>query len=537
VAGWYQRADGTWAKVVQSQIQPPPTPLVSWYQRPDGSWDPVRVSGTRPTSPPVITVFDARGTIVVVSALNGVANKVGAAVTLTASGTIPVVTTTVGAATRTLQTLPAAGGIILTTTVVGNPTVAQHVFAASGTIAVVSGQSGNPARVPVVRAAVGTITLTTLLSGNPNVPTGTSTILIGCSDSPNDHGGTENWDGWRDYTKNARDQRLAKTGAQAVKYIAYSEGPTPFTTGVAATRQHVIDDLNAVYYIGGATSQTRNLQNWGKKIFWSNGNEMDDKGLLGPDGRAPGSVSNANLTAFQNSQQGLWEGCNFVDPTTGQRRFPDAYASVDPTQNHELDGIVEDWTSFGNVAMYIDHMFWSGYAQGRQFGNGSQPRWDWPSPLNTPSVRADAQQGNLMRCFFRTNEVRLRKRALLGPSADITIGIGEYGYPSDPTDNTARPYFIVYGAIGEVARLGVQFNMKVEHFTYWDNAKAGAQPHNILTDEPPNSDHGGTGTTNPTTTFALKNWKTLDYRQPGGAKHANWAANPKASWNQTGTPI
>lgn len=517
MAGWYQRGDGTWGKVQESRTQPAPTQLVNWFQRPDGSWDPVLVANTRPRPTPVITVFPASGTIPVVTALAGTANKIGGAVTLTASGTISVVTTTAGNATRTPLTLSVSSTIALALTVSGNVTVVPHTFTASGTIPVTSGQSGNPSIMPRVRVAAGTITLTTVLSGNVTVPTGSATFLMGVSSEPMDPGGTTDWDGRRCYNKGKRNTMADQTGASRPIFLAYSESGAPLSGSYATIRQHVLDDLNAFYYTGGATSQTHSTR-WGIRLYWSNGNENYTTAKLG------------TLAAYTDSMRALYDAVTYIDPVTGDRRFPDAYAGSNPTQGQEFSGDVE--TYLHATARYHHFVMWSMYPGGRT-QTDTDPTYNWPSFVE--SQRTVNPDGFLIRCFYRTAQARAAARTALGdPNFQLSIACGEVGIASDPDDPTTRPYYIVHGLAGAMYLLALQYVLDMAFACWWNDAVG---PHNILIDEGALSDHT-TGQANPTPSSATawRDWINYDHRR-GGTHVASWAGNPKAGWKDTGTPV
>lgn len=371
-----------------------------------------------------------------------------------------------------------------------------------------------------------------------------SLMMTGCSDSENDHGGTEVRDGWREYTENSMLSRANRTGSQRPVFLAYSKNGAPFSGSYAATRQEVLDDLNSFYYTGGATSQVHSAR-WGIQLYWSNGNENSDKAPLG----LPHSA--AGIATFVDGQRGLYDAVHFVDPSTGSRRFPDAFAGSNPTQVHELDGIVQDWLH--PSARYHDFVMWSMYPAGRGVNDTSlsrNPRWDWPS--FNEAQRTSRQQGHLIRCFYRTAQAQAQARIDRGdPNYLLHIATGECGMAADPDDRAMRPYYAVHGMIGSMYLLAQQYFLSMDFALWWDNATGTNKvtttaPHNILSDEAPNNDHLSEGTgaaagnnsvaTNPTTWVAWRDWRLYDKRQPGSSQPAQWAGKP-ANDNSTGTPI
>jgi hypothetical protein len=324
--------------------------------------------------------------------------------------------------------------------------------------------------------------------------------------------------------------RLNRTGAQRPLFVAYSQdGGQPFSGSYASIRAHVIDELNAIYYTGGATSQTRSAR-WGIRVYWLNGNENSDKGMLGTNNAT-------NLALWMDSQRALYDACHYIDPTTGQRRFPDAYAGSNPTQEHERSGIVAWWLE--PSARYHDIVVWSMYPPGRGVNDpvlAVDPRFDWPT--FDQATRNNRQQGYLTRCFYRTSQAQARARADTGENRVLAIGTGEIGIASDPDDHTQRPYYAVRALMFGIYTLGQQYQLPVDFVCWWDQKTAATAPHNVLTDEPPNSDHGGNNavTTNPSTATAFRNWRDYEPRV-GGSLPTQWANNPKSTWNTTGPVV
>lgn len=353
-------------------------------------------------------------------------------------------------------------------------------------------------------------------------------------------GNRTDWQGYRAYTASRLSSCANSTGALAgqnrPEYIAYSKQGAPLSGSYATIRATCLTDLNNFYYTS-QTGQTHSSR-WGIKLYWSNGNENSDKGMLGPTGRTS-PVSSANLALYVESQRALYDAVHYIDPTTGQRRFPDAYAGSNPTQYQESEGIVEQWLHA--AARYHDFVMWSMYPPGR--GNSSNqdkytdPEYNWPS--FDPGDWNDGPLGFMLRCWRRTNLARAQARIDTGdPNFDLTINCGEIGIASDPDDNTTRPYYVVYGWFGAAVQYSQDYNMTCDFITYWDNQLADPNPHTKILDEPPTSDHGGTGTTSPTTADAFRNWASYHTGQ-GGSLPGNgaWDANPKAGWRHTGTQV
>jgi len=365
------------------------------------------------------------------------------------------------------------------------------------------------------------------------------TTLMGCSTSDNAHGGTEEWEGWRAYTQSAMLNRANRTGAQRPLFLAYSKQGAPFSGSYNSIFNEVLGDLNSFYYTGGATSQTRSGR-WGIKLYWSNGNENSDKGMLA-------NQTPANIALYVESQRALFDAVHYVDPETGQRRFPDAFAGTNPTQEQERTGQVEAWLH--PAAIYCDFVMWSMYPPGRGVNDTSlsrNPRWDWPT-LNE-SQRNNIRRGFLTRCFYRTKQAENYARANGKPQHRLIIGCGETGLASNPSDRTCRPYYAAHALAGMQDLLAKQYGLAFHFNCWWDNKTSDTAPHNELSDEPPNSDHLSFGTgaalgnnataTNPSTRVVWQNWKQYDKRIVGAANlPAAWAGNPKSSWNNDGDPI
>lgn len=344
--------------------------------------------------------------------------------------------------------------------------------------------------------------------------------LMGSSRSDYDHGGFANWDIWRVYTRTKMYEAANLTGVNKPKAVAYSEegqnlgGANP---NYATVYAHVLDELNTFYYTT-STGQTHTAR-WGIKMYWSNGNENFDKGALA-------NPTTANIALYtNNSQKALYDACHYIDPTTGQRRFPDAYAGSNPTQNAEQQGKVQAWLH--PSAKYHDFVMWSFYNPGR-LDTVDVPTFDWPSKVEADRTKRDS--GFLIRCYYRTKQAQAQARIDLGdPNFRIGISCGEVGIAHDPSDSTTRPYYAVYGIAGVADQLATQYDLDLP-FLCWFDSWTGEADHGkyYFEDDPVG--------TNPTTAVAWRNWKTY-HTAYGGTKAATWTGNPKSAWKDTGTPI
>lgn len=341
--------------------------------------------------------------------------------------------------------------------------------------------------------------------------TSSQSMLMCVSDSPNDHGGTEQWDAWRSYRESGMLALANRTGNLRPKAIAYSEsgpnlgGSNPNYTTIY---NHVLDKLNSFYYTS-STGQTHSSR-WGIKLYWSNGNENHDKGAL----TIPHTT--AGINAFTNqSQKALYDAVHYIDPSTSQRRFPDAFAGSDPTHFAEKQGEVEDWLH--PSAKYHDFVMWSMYPPGRT-STVTDPTYNWPT-FNQSQM--GSTEGFLLRTFYRTKQAE----ALAGHPLQVIVG--EIGIGSDPGDGTTRPYYATYGLAHGIDRLSKQYDLEVPVACWWDQQVDTTSPNNILSSEPSGL--------NPTTRQAWQNWKQYDTFN-GGTKPSAWANNPKAAWKTSGTP-
>lgn len=381
----------------------------------------------------------------------------------------------------------------------------------------------------------------------PSEPPVPSEFLMGSSDSGHGAGGLD-WDVWRAFTRGTMLQHANDVGMARPKALLYSVDGSPLgssgnagvsTLTYSAIFNYCLSELNNFYYTTD-TGQTHTAR-WGIRLYWSNGSENSDKGILS------GTHTATAISNFTNvSQKALYDACHFIDPTTGQRRFPDAYAGSNPTQEQERTGIVADWLH--PSAKYHDFVAWSMYPPGRGVNDTSlsrNPRWDWPS--FDESQRLNIQRGFLLRCYYRTKQAESQARVDTGDNTRrLIIGTAETGIASDPDDRATRPYYAVHGLVGSMNVLARQYNLAHDFCCWWDQQTATTAPHDILNDEPPNSDHlsFATGTpsdnsiaTNPSTAVAWKNWRLYDKRIAGSTQPAQWAGKPGNIDNYTGTPI
>lgn len=398
----------------------------------------------------------------------------------------------------------------------------------------VPGSSHNNVRVARANIGPGGVTQWSPLSNIISFTLPTSdpplvTMMMGCSDSPNSHGGSDDWDGWRVYDRGAMLARANQTGASRPQFLAYSvAGPPLGTSNTPVTTVNYTQIFNYVkgeldnFYYGGA-GQTHSGR-WGIKLFWSNGNEMMDKGMLGPSQRTT-PVSQANIDLYVTSQRALYDACHYVDPSTGQRRYPDAYAGSNPTHDAEKKGIIAEWLH--PSARYHDFVMWSMYPPGRD-QTAADPTYNYPS--FDESQRLTNPGGYLIRCFYRTYQAQAQARIDTGDNTfTLQIGTGETGTGQDPNDSTTRPYYAVHALAGGMSKLSAQYGLPMPFACWWDNTKGGAaDPQNVLSDEP--------ASTTPSTRVAWQTWITLNH-QFGGTHPASWANNPKPGWKTTGPVV
>lgn len=371
-----------------------------------------------------------------------------------------------------------------------------------------------------------------------SVPT-TTVMLMGCSASNNDHGGTEVWDGWRVYQESPMLNLANRTGSERPLFLAYSKdgpnlgSPTNNTfSSYTSVYNEVLADLNDFYYTT-STGQTHTAR-WGIKLYWSNGNENHDKGAL--------ATHNATQIGwFVESQRALYDAVHFIDPTTGQRRFPDAFAGSNPTHNAEQQGEVAAWLH--PSARYHDFVMWSMYPPGRE-QTSADPTFSYPS--FTESQRTVNPHGFLIRCFYRTKQAEAQARIDTGnPNLKMSIGCGEVGIGNDPDDNTTRPYYAVHGLARAMYVLSNQYDLPMPFACWWDNQSSSSSSQNILQSGFGAQNWSSTlllgepAATNPSTREAWQNWTDYCHLSPFNGTHpASWAGNPKTgTWKTSGTVV
>lgn len=326
------------------------------------------------------------------------------------------------------------------------------------------------------------------------------TMLMGVSSSPHDQGGTQAWDCWRVYTRNEMLKRANQTGANRPKALAYSEDGPPLAGTYEQVKAHVVEELESFYYNPDGSRSSR----WGIQLFWSNGNEMHDKGVLALPHTATG------IARFADSQRGLYDGVMTLN-RDGSRRYPDAYAGSNPTTEAERQGWVEDWTSV--TAEHHHFQMWSMYPHGRK-DTVSDPTFNYPS-FDPASAVKNGKDWWLGRCFNRT-----------AAHGIPMIAVGEVGIGNNPNDSTTRPWYVVHVLAHSFLRLADQYGLKIPFACWWDNELNGG-PQNVLSDEQPD--------TSPSTREAWQNHLTYNHLR-GGTHPATWAGNPKTTWKTTGTP-
>lgn len=379
----------------------------------------------------------------------------------------------------------------------------------------------------------------------PELPPFEVELLVGCSASDNDHGSLvvdqpdNNWDGWRVYGLPEATTIANRTGINRPIFLCVShDGPNMggSNPNYNTVFNQILAELNDFYYTT-PTGQTHTAR-WGIRYYRSNGNENHDKGALSGNS-GPGSLSAAQIAAFVTSQRAVYDAVHYIDPTTGQRRFPDAYAGSNPVHEAELDGMLAQYLQ--PSARYHDFVVWSSYPPGRQSSN-DDPTYNWPS-MNVAD-RTNRQLGYQIRCFYRTDQMRQQARIDTGnPNLEMEIAVGEWGIGDDPGDTTTRPYFAVHGMYYGWYRLAQQFRIASPFAIWWDQQKKltgggwdTSAPENLLS-----TGRDGNGVlarheptnTSPSTADAIRAWRS--YCHPLGGTHpASWDGNPKPSGSGTG---
>ena len=331
----------------------------------------------------------------------------------------------------------------------------------------------------------------------PPTPTGP---LMGVWNSPNDHGGQMAWDSWRVYSISALLDLGARQGELRPKALLYSKQSEPLSGSYQAIYDSVVADLNEFYYSGGNTRSAR----WGVKVYWSNGNEMSNKGML-----ATTPHSAAAIDSFLTSQRALYDAVHLVE--NGERRFPDAYAGSDPTTEQERIGIVADWLH--PSIRYHDFVAWSVYPAGRN-ATPDDPTFNWPS--TNPADALVMPHGYMVRCFER---VKQALDAAGMPRNAVCFHVGETGIGDDPDDPTTRPYWATYGFMHPLVTISEGYGIPLGTVNWWDAQLTATSSQNILSDEDP---------TTPSTRQAWQDWHLYDTCAAAPSPRPGWGTRRRA---------
>lgn len=315
----------------------------------------------------------------------------------------------------------------------------------------------------------------------PPPPPPAATMLMGVSNSPNNHGGFPKWDVVRVYQFS---QAVGAFNEFSPKVISLTDSNTNLQGGAASAT--ALKNFLETFYYGTGSAERQNCE-----IHFANGNEYGDKVT--------------NQSAFADTVRRMYEVIHTV--SGGVRRYPKAKMGLDPTHYQEKQGmIVKSITS--DVAPYLDFIAWSMYPPGRE-STSADPTFTKPGtdPVSTG--------GFLERCFQRT----LAAQKLAGHSLEIEcweIGIGD-----DPDDKDHRPYYLANSLISWCEKRAKALGLKMPVFIWWDAEVAGGNSQNILSDEPAN--------TLPSTAKVLREWRTF-LPEYGGTKPASWPTAPKSTW-------
>lgn len=368
--------------------------------------------------------------------------------------------------------------------------------------------------------------------------------LIGCSNSVNTHGGTDDWDAWRVYafssgTDGGAISIASRTGATHPKSIALTDdgsGSGGIWTNYASANTFWINALDEFYYGGNGsqTIMTPHAVRGDVELHIANGNEYGDK------------VNSGNMTGFVNGCRGIYDATRVLNPN-GSRRYPLASSWLDPTHNQEQTCIIDSekatpnlaWSylseSIGRAVPYLDGVAWSMYPPGRD-ATAADPTLDWPSfdldmpyddTLSAGNVRL--QRCYLTRCFARTYMCQYPStNPYISSFKPLKIACWEIGTGDFPLSQSIRPYYAAH-VIASMGALSKQTGLTMSTIYWWDNEKAEAgSPQNILTDEP----NPGTGQI--TTRQAWQNWNTYNHFE-GDSHPADWPANPPNTWPNRST--
>lgn len=430
----------------------------------------------------------------------------------------PTVTVTVPGPTSTVTATTTATVTATATVTEPGPTVTSTVTAPGPTTTVTV--PGPTTTVTSTVTATATQTVTETVTATPSVtptdPPASAPPLMGVSASSNGTGGTLDWDSFRVYTETTLYQVSNRAEPNRPKAVLYSKTGSPLggsNPSYATVYNEVLGDLTDYYYNADGTRSSR----WGIDLYWSNGNEMHNKGVLFLDqSAAAGAHTQTQIDGFTRSQSALYDAIHAVQ--NGQRRFPDAHAGSDPTTEAERSGWVAEWLHA--TIQYHDFVAWSIYPAGRK-DTEADPTFNWPS--TDPAQSQVAPHGYMVRCFER---VRLATLAGGLPMGSVALHVGETGTGDDPDDSTTRPYWAVHGFMHPLVTISENMGIPLGTVNWWDSQVDASSPQNILLDEP--------STTNPSTRQAWQGWATYDHLR-GGTHPSSWAGNPKASWKTTGT--
>lgn len=369
--------------------------------------------------------------------------------------------------------------------------------------------------------------------------------LIGCSNSDENHGGTNDWDSWRVYNFADALVLANRTGANHPKALALTDSGTSNRGAIYTSYNTAFNNwrdwLDEFYYSGDG-SQTGQIMNAARadvELHIANGNEY------GKD------ITAGNLAGFIDGCRGIYDATRILNPN-GQRRYPLASTWLDPTHNQEGESVVvENGGTSSNttitlkesiypVVQYLDGVAWSMYPPGRE-QTVDVPTLDWPSfdpdlpytlvnpadPRQGATVRS--QRGWLTRCFVRTFEAQdPATNPYLTAFHPLRIAVWEIGIGAYTADQTMRPYYSV-ALIASMRRLCEQFSLDMATMHWWDQQLTDngvPQSNNILSDET-----SPTGT-QISTRVALQNWKQYSIWD-GGIAPAAWNNNPKPIGNGT----
>jgi hypothetical protein len=362
--------------------------------------------------------------------------------------------------------------------------------------------------------------------------------LIGCSNSTNTHGGTDDWDAWRVYgfdsgTDGGALSIANRTGATHPKVLCVTDSGISSSRGALYSNyQDAFDNWSAwleeFYYTTGTATQIATRQD--VELHIANGNEY-----------AADIGSASELTGFVQGCRGIYDATRLThNQVTGSggngRRYPLASSWVDPTHDQEGRSLGSSSTipftieeSLYPAVPYLDGVGWSMYPPGRADTEAS-PTLDWPSfdydlPRNSALTNNERnRRGYLSRCFRRTYEAQ---QPATNPNITsfhkLKISTWETGTGDFPLSQSIRPYFAVHGMLASMGVMAKHYNLEMAVMLWWDNQTDSAAPQNILTDEPT------PGAGQISTRVALQNWKTYNHFE-GDSHPADWPTDPPNTW-------